>query len=206
MKRSRLYVAGALALLLAGRAVNAADLSAAKSLYASASYEEALTMLSSLEAGENFEQVHQLRALCLLALGRTREGEETIERLVLHNPTAAAGWSWVPFAEHKDSRLSGGTEGLARTSTNRSGTHDSTKRSVSAPDKGADGSTLTIPCRQDSRCSPSRRPYWLLSTSASHAACRSNVRSRRTRSRSSRRVATRWTTPRAWSSPKRPRS
>ncbi len=89
MKRSRLYVAGALALLLAGRAVNAADLSAAKSLYASASYEEALTMLSSLEAGENFEQVHQLRALCLLALGRTREGEETIERLVLHNPTYA---------------------------------------------------------------------------------------------------------------------
>lgn len=89
MTRARLCVAGALALLLAGRPVSAADLSAAKSLYASASYEDALTMLSSLEEGENFEQVQQLRALCLLALGRNREAEETIERIVLRNPTYA---------------------------------------------------------------------------------------------------------------------
>lgn len=89
MKRSRSWLAGVIALLLAGRAITAEDLSGAKSLYASASYEEALTMLASLEASEDFEQVHQLRALCLLALGRTREAEETIERLVLHTPTYA---------------------------------------------------------------------------------------------------------------------
>jgi tetratricopeptide (TPR) repeat protein len=80
-----------LAALLFGQSALAADLSAAKSLYASASYEDALAMLASLDAGDEFEQVHELRALCLLALGRNREAEETIERIVLHTPTYTIG-------------------------------------------------------------------------------------------------------------------
>jgi tetratricopeptide (TPR) repeat protein len=76
-----------LLLVLSAPPVSAADLNEARSLYAAASYEEALAMLSSLESTEHFEEVHELRALCLLALGRNRDAEEAIERLVLYNPT-----------------------------------------------------------------------------------------------------------------------
>jgi len=70
---------------LATRA-HGADLAAARTQYASASYEEALVTLDALDASTEFEAVHELRALCLLALGRTREAEETIEKIVLHAP------------------------------------------------------------------------------------------------------------------------
>lgn len=76
----------ALAVMLTASTVGAADLSSAKALYASASYEEALTMLSSLESTESLEQVNQIRALCLLALGRSVEAEKAVERIVMHNP------------------------------------------------------------------------------------------------------------------------
>lgn len=74
------------ALLWAVAPVQAADLAAARSLYASASYEEALNTLASLNQNEEVEQLNQIRALCLLALGRTGDAEQAITRIVLHNP------------------------------------------------------------------------------------------------------------------------
>ena len=79
----------ALTLLLGqARAADVApsDLSAAKALYASASYEEALSRLSTVRNPEDVEQVEQYRALCLLALGRAPEAERTLERIVTRRP------------------------------------------------------------------------------------------------------------------------
>jgi len=61
------------------------DLSAAKALYASASYEDALAALAKA-TNENAEEVEQYRALCLLALGRTAEARQALERMVTLQP------------------------------------------------------------------------------------------------------------------------
>jgi tetratricopeptide (TPR) repeat protein len=75
-------------LLLASPArLRAADLATARTMYASASYEEALAALATSETPDNIEPVNQLRALCLMALGRTGEAEQSIERIILHNPS-----------------------------------------------------------------------------------------------------------------------
>lgn len=79
-------VAIAATLLLSAHAARAADLASAKALYAAASYEEALTVLASIENTENLEQVNQIRALCQLALGRTDDAREAIQAIVMHNP------------------------------------------------------------------------------------------------------------------------
>lgn len=63
-----------------------ADLSTIKELYASASFEEALTRLSSIETSVGIEQAEQYRALCLLGLGRTSEAQQSLERMVVANP------------------------------------------------------------------------------------------------------------------------
>ncbi|HUL73185.1 MAG TPA: hypothetical protein VLT86_08785 [Vicinamibacterales bacterium] len=79
----------ALALLLGqARAADVApsDLAAAKALYASASYEEALSRLSTVRNPDDADQVEQYRALCLLALGRAPEAERTLERIVTRHP------------------------------------------------------------------------------------------------------------------------
>jgi TonB family protein len=84
----RIVFAGTtLILVLVAIPLQAADLASAKALYASASYEEALTMLASLEGTESVEQVNQIRALCLLALGRSKDAEQAVEQIVVHNPT-----------------------------------------------------------------------------------------------------------------------
>jgi tetratricopeptide (TPR) repeat protein len=62
------------------------DLAAAKTLYASAAYEEALARLSTVNAGRNADEVDQYRALCLLALGRTPEAQRSLEQLVARQP------------------------------------------------------------------------------------------------------------------------
>lgn len=68
-------------------AVSAADdLSAVKDLYASASFEEALTRLAGAEERLGKEQTEQYRALCLLGLGRTDEAESSLERMVAAKP------------------------------------------------------------------------------------------------------------------------
>lgn len=75
----------ALACLLSAIA-HAADLSTAKALYVAASYEEALEALATVDLKEGFEEISQIRALCLLALGRTPAAEQAVQELVLRNP------------------------------------------------------------------------------------------------------------------------
>ncbi len=86
------FVVVALALLGQVRASDVApsDLAAAKALYASASYEEALSRLSTSRGPEDLEQIEEYRALCLLALGRSAEAERTIERVVSRRPLYTA--------------------------------------------------------------------------------------------------------------------
>jgi len=61
------------------------NFAAAKVLYASGAYEEALSRLSTPNAGGSAE-AEQYRALCLLALGRTAEAEQSLEELVVRAP------------------------------------------------------------------------------------------------------------------------
>jgi hypothetical protein len=64
-------------------------LNAAKDLYASARYDEALTVLNGLRIGEAVDRksVEQYRSLCLLALGRASEAEVAIAAVVTADPT-----------------------------------------------------------------------------------------------------------------------
>ena len=64
-----------------------AELAAARQLYANASYEEALERLGRVNPPPALaDQVDTYRALCLLALGRSRESEQIIERVLMRNP------------------------------------------------------------------------------------------------------------------------
>jgi tetratricopeptide (TPR) repeat protein len=64
-----------------------AELAAARQLYANASYEEALERLGRVNPPPALaDQVDTYRALCLLALGRSRESEQIIERVLTRNP------------------------------------------------------------------------------------------------------------------------
>jgi TonB family protein len=72
-------------------AVSAQDsLTAARDLYASASYDEALVMLTELRGTSApatiVEQVDQYRAFCLFALGRNAEARKVAEGLISTNP------------------------------------------------------------------------------------------------------------------------
>jgi TonB family protein len=64
-------------------------LGAAKDLYASARYDEALSVLNGLRIGESIDRrsVEQYRSLCLLALGRASEAESAIAAVVTADPT-----------------------------------------------------------------------------------------------------------------------
>ncbi len=55
-------------------------------LYAAASYEEALSRLSTVRGPEELDQIEEYRALCLLALGRATDAEHALERLVSRKP------------------------------------------------------------------------------------------------------------------------
>jgi hypothetical protein len=68
-------------------------LAAAKDLYASARYDEALTALNALRADDGVDRksVEQYRSLCLLALGRTSEAESAIGAVVTADPTYQPG-------------------------------------------------------------------------------------------------------------------
>ena len=62
-------------------------LTAAKQLYVSAAYEEALVAFASVPAsGEDAAEIEQYRALCLLALGRSDEAARAIEQIVRGRP------------------------------------------------------------------------------------------------------------------------
>ena len=79
-------------LMVAARAgLGAQDsLSAAKDLYASAAYEDALSTLMRLTEGssapEIARQVDEYRAFCLYALGRTGEAESVAESMIRREP------------------------------------------------------------------------------------------------------------------------
>jgi TonB family protein len=65
----------------------AADLSSVKALYAGASYDEALKELEAIDpATVDANQIHQYRALCFLALGRTGDAERSLLALVARSP------------------------------------------------------------------------------------------------------------------------
>jgi hypothetical protein len=73
-------------------------LNAAKDLYASARYDEALSVLNGLRIGEAIDRksVEQYRSLCLLALGRASEAETAIAAVVTADPTYRPGDSESP--------------------------------------------------------------------------------------------------------------
>ena len=87
MKR---FLIGLACISMAGTAAAQDPLSAARDLYASASYEEALVMLTGLRdrnaAATMVEQVDQYRAFCLFALGRNAEAQKVAEGLIAKNP------------------------------------------------------------------------------------------------------------------------
>jgi len=81
----------AAAILLSPIALFAQDsLSAARELYASAAYEDALAVLSRLNAAglrpDDGRTADQYRALCLLALGKNAEAQQAIEAVVWGQP------------------------------------------------------------------------------------------------------------------------
>ena len=73
------------------------DLTAARDLYASAAYDDALTMLNRLRSAEHpasqSRAIDQYRAFCLLALGRPADAEQAIEAVVAAEPMYQPGES-----------------------------------------------------------------------------------------------------------------
>ena len=70
--------------------VQAQSLVAARELYASAEYNDALTMLDSLSVRDQSQDdrraIELYRTLCLLAVGRRADADRAIETLVTHDP------------------------------------------------------------------------------------------------------------------------
>lgn len=73
--------------------VDPGPLMAAKDLYASARYDEALTVLNGLRPSDVVDRrsVEQYRSLCLLALGRATEAETAIAAVVTADPLYQPG-------------------------------------------------------------------------------------------------------------------
>jgi TonB family protein len=86
--KSALFALGAL--LIAGAAASQDALSAAKDLYASAAYEDALVALTRVKetAPELAQEADEYRAFSLFALGRTSEAEAVVESVVRKDPFA----------------------------------------------------------------------------------------------------------------------
>ena len=64
-----------------------AEFAAARSLYATAAYDDALDRLNRINSPDTLrDQVDTYKALCLLALGRTRDSEKMIEQILARNP------------------------------------------------------------------------------------------------------------------------
>jgi hypothetical protein len=88
-----IVIVGVVLVAAGGAGLNAAQdpLSAAKDLYASAAYEDALSTLSRLDAAAApgvSRQADEYRAFCLYALGRTREAELIAESIIRREPLA----------------------------------------------------------------------------------------------------------------------
>jgi TonB family protein len=87
--RFGLSIASAL-LLLTARVSTQETLAGARELYSAAAYEDALRVLDRLEKSDSKPgdrlAIHQYRAFCLLALGRTTDAERAIEAVVSSQP------------------------------------------------------------------------------------------------------------------------
>jgi hypothetical protein len=70
-----------------------------KALYASAAYEDALSMAGRLQATGRKPEFEQYRVYCLVALGRTAEAEKAIASVVVEHPT------FLPDAEETSPRI-----------------------------------------------------------------------------------------------------
>ena len=72
-----------------------ASLNAARDLYASARYDEALAVLNGMQSSTGVtsdrRMIEQYRSLCLLALGRGTEAESAIAAVVTVDPAVRAG-------------------------------------------------------------------------------------------------------------------
>lgn len=83
----------ALTVLALGASLHGQDgeLATARDLYASAAYEDALTLLNRLRSADHpagqSRAIEQYRAFCLLALGRAADAERAIEAVVVAEPT-----------------------------------------------------------------------------------------------------------------------
>ena len=84
-------LAAALVFAAAGASAQEGDLAAARELYASASYDDALTVLNKLRSSDHpasqARAIEQYRAFCLLALGRAADAQQAIEAVVAAEPT-----------------------------------------------------------------------------------------------------------------------
>jgi tetratricopeptide (TPR) repeat protein len=91
MARLVLGIVAALLLMSARLVAGQESIAAARDLYASAAYEDALAMLNRLpdsnRPSEEVNSIEQYRAFCLLALGRTAEAEHAIELIVAAEPS-----------------------------------------------------------------------------------------------------------------------
>jgi hypothetical protein len=71
------------------------SLAAARDLYVSASYDDALAMLSALSNGtrslDERQSIDLYRTLCLFALGKTADADRVIESMLLRDPLYRAG-------------------------------------------------------------------------------------------------------------------
>jgi TonB family protein len=84
------FVTGLLTAVSAA-AQESGDLAAARDLYASAAYDDALAVLNRLRAKDHpasqSRAIEQYRAFCLLALGRATDAEQAIEAVVAAEPS-----------------------------------------------------------------------------------------------------------------------
>jgi TonB family protein len=97
MIRSTSVLAAAVATLLVhGSALAQDSLQAAKNLYASAAYEDALAVLGRLRAVDPAPEVEQFRVFCLIALGKTADAEKAIQTVIAANPLFVPDSAEVP--------------------------------------------------------------------------------------------------------------
>src|SRR5688572_26567265 len=91
MQVTKLVPTCVLLILISAPPLHAQDpLVSARQLYASAEYEDALQLLEGVSVGsasdEDREAIQLYRALCLLAVGRRADAEQSIEVLIAQNP------------------------------------------------------------------------------------------------------------------------
>jgi TonB family protein len=89
MKRARAFVSGiGLIVLVSSPAAGQTQMASIRELYASASYEDALTALATVDGTDSATAIEaeQYRALCLLAIGRQGEARAAVRRIVEQQP------------------------------------------------------------------------------------------------------------------------